>query len=325
MRSLLFIPADDEKKLGKGVGSGADALILDLEDSVSAPRKAAARAVAAQYIAATRPLERRPLLYVRINALDTPYWEQDLAGVIGSRPDGVLLPKARSGEDVHTLSIALNHAEERAGAAEGRNAHHRADDRGADLAAADAHLRRLQRATGGPNLGRGGPLRRHRRSRPTARRTDTGPRPTSWRATCACSRPWPPTCSRSTPCSSISVTRRACAPRRWQPRVTASPARWPSIPIRWRSSTRCSRRRPEEIAMSEEIVKAFADNPQAGVLGIRGADGGSRPHRPRRAHPRPRQGSDAAGVRSKARRYAGGGPNTRAAFRPVKPNEFDIV
>jgi len=119
MRSLLFIPGDDERKLAKGVGCGADALILDLEDAVSAPRKAAARAVTQQYIAATRALEPRPLLYVRLNALDTPYWEDDLAGVMGSRPDGVLLPKARSGGDVHTLSIALNHAEEHAGVARG--------------------------------------------------------------------------------------------------------------------------------------------------------------------------------------------------------------
>ena len=115
MRSLLFIPGDDEKKLAKGVGCGADALILDLEDAVSAARKAAARAITAQYVAATRALKTRPLIYVRVNALDTPYWEDDLAGIMGSRPDGVLLPKARSGGDVHTLSIALNHAEERAG------------------------------------------------------------------------------------------------------------------------------------------------------------------------------------------------------------------
>jgi citrate lyase subunit beta/citryl-CoA lyase len=119
MRSLLFIPGDDERKLGKGVGAGADALILDLEDSVSAARKAAARQIAAQYIASTRALEGRPLLYVRINALDTPLWEDDLAGVIGARPDGILLPKARSGEDVHKLSIALHHAEEHAGAPTG--------------------------------------------------------------------------------------------------------------------------------------------------------------------------------------------------------------
>jgi citrate lyase subunit beta / citryl-CoA lyase len=115
MRSLLFIPGDDERKLAKGVGCGADALILDLEDAVSAARKAAARALTAQYVATTRLLKPRPLLYVRVNALETAYWEEDLAGIMGSRPDGVLLPKARSGGDVHTLSIALNHAEERAG------------------------------------------------------------------------------------------------------------------------------------------------------------------------------------------------------------------
>jgi citrate lyase subunit beta/citryl-CoA lyase len=56
---------------------------------------------------------------VRINALDTPYWQDDLAGVMGAAPDGIMLPKPRSGEDVHKLSIALNHAEERAGIAAG--------------------------------------------------------------------------------------------------------------------------------------------------------------------------------------------------------------
>lgn len=119
MRSLLFIPADDEKKLGKGMGVGADALILDLEDAVSAARKAAARQIAAQYIDEVRGLAERPLLYVRINALDTSLWEEDVAGLARALPDGILLPKARSGEDVHTLSIALNHAEEKAGAPTG--------------------------------------------------------------------------------------------------------------------------------------------------------------------------------------------------------------
>ena len=84
---------------------------------------------------------------MRINALDTPYWEDDLAGVMAGRPDGILLPKARSGEDVHTLSIALHHAEERAGVRHGHNPHHRAGDGGADLAAAAADLRR-RRARG---------------------------------------------------------------------------------------------------------------------------------------------------------------------------------
>lgn len=119
MRSLLFIPADDEKKLSKGIATGADALILDLEDAVSLPRKAAARTLAAEYLAETRPRERRPRLYVRINALDTGLWQEDVSSIAGARPDGILLPKARSGEDVHTLSIALNHEEERSGAPTG--------------------------------------------------------------------------------------------------------------------------------------------------------------------------------------------------------------
>jgi citrate lyase subunit beta/citryl-CoA lyase len=119
MRSLLFIPADDEKKLGKGAATGADALILDLEDAVSAPRKAAARPIAARYVAETRQREGRPRLYVRINALDTDLWEEDVASIVPARPDGIFLPKSRSGEDVHKLSIALHLAEERSGVPDG--------------------------------------------------------------------------------------------------------------------------------------------------------------------------------------------------------------
>jgi len=115
MRSLLFIPADDEHKLAKGLATGADALIIDLEDSVSAARKPAARAVAKAYIAANVARRPRPQILVRINALDTAFWQEDLVGVIDARPDAILLPKARSGEDVHTLSVALGEAEQRAG------------------------------------------------------------------------------------------------------------------------------------------------------------------------------------------------------------------
>jgi citrate lyase subunit beta/citryl-CoA lyase len=113
MRSLLFIPADDEKKLAKGLATGADGLILDLEDSVSAANKPAARALAKAYIETTAAGAHRPQLLLRINALDTPYWQDDLLGVMDARPDVILLPKARSGEDVHTLSVALGQAEQR--------------------------------------------------------------------------------------------------------------------------------------------------------------------------------------------------------------------
>src|SRR5262245_36431894 len=112
VRSLLFIPADDERKLAKGPATGADALILDLEDAVSESRKGAARGLASEFIKSSKAQQGRPTLYVRINALDTAHWQDDLAGIMSAGPDGILLPKARSGEDVHKLSIALHHAEE---------------------------------------------------------------------------------------------------------------------------------------------------------------------------------------------------------------------
>jgi citrate lyase subunit beta/citryl-CoA lyase len=111
MRSMLFVPADSERKLAKAFASGADAIILDLEDSVAADRKSQGREMARAFVAAEKGKTGRPLLYVRINALDTNLWEDDLAAVMPSHPDGIMQPKTRSGEDVHRLSIALHHAE----------------------------------------------------------------------------------------------------------------------------------------------------------------------------------------------------------------------
>jgi citrate lyase subunit beta / citryl-CoA lyase len=119
MRSLLFVPADSEKKLAKASQCNADALVIDLEDSVVQQKKPAARAMAAAFLAEARSRAQRPRLYVRINALDTDYWEGDLAAIMGAQPDGILLPKPRSGEDVHRLSLTLHHAEERSGAETG--------------------------------------------------------------------------------------------------------------------------------------------------------------------------------------------------------------
>jgi len=119
MRSLLFVPGDSERKTAKALATGADALILDLEDSVAADRKPVGRAMVREFLAAAPAAGSRPLLYVRINSLDTPYWEADVSGVVAARPDGILLPKARSGEDVHQLSVTLDHLEERAGMAPG--------------------------------------------------------------------------------------------------------------------------------------------------------------------------------------------------------------
>ena len=115
MRSFLFVPGDSQKKLDKSLGTGADALILDLEDSVAPPNKETAREITRAFIEAHGGSDEAPRLFVRINDLETPYWEDDLETVVGAAPFGVMLPKARSGDDVHRLSIALDHLEARSG------------------------------------------------------------------------------------------------------------------------------------------------------------------------------------------------------------------
>jgi len=118
MRSLLFVPADSERKLAKALSVGADALILDLEDSVASERRPHARALAAEFITSTRKAANRPLLYVRVNPIDSADAEADIAGVVPAGPDGVIQPKPNSGQDVHRLSIELGHIEQQAGLTE---------------------------------------------------------------------------------------------------------------------------------------------------------------------------------------------------------------
>lgn len=107
MRSWLFIPGDDPRKLAKGAESGADALILDLEDSVAATRKQAARS---ETVALLRELGKdavRPRLYVRVNPLGSPENLLDLDAVMPARPDGIVLPKAEGGASIQQLGVRL--------------------------------------------------------------------------------------------------------------------------------------------------------------------------------------------------------------------------
>jgi len=107
MRSLLFVPGDSEKKHAKALESGADALILDLEDSVALAAKPHARAAVAAFIGDTRPRAVRPRLYVRVNPLDGGLTEADLDAVMVAGPDGIMLPKSLGAADVQRLGIKL--------------------------------------------------------------------------------------------------------------------------------------------------------------------------------------------------------------------------
>jgi len=118
MRSWLFVPGDSERKLEKSLSSGADALILDLEDSVSAERKGAARTLVTQFLLAHHS-EATPALYVRINALDTELSQGDLDHVMTGAPDGIVLPKAAGGADVQLLSSRIAVGEALHGIADG--------------------------------------------------------------------------------------------------------------------------------------------------------------------------------------------------------------
>jgi citrate lyase subunit beta/citryl-CoA lyase len=105
MRSLLFVPADSERKLSRGPQSGADAVILDLEDSVVPANRPIARSQARNFLASTGSAEFRR--YVRINPLSSGVALDDLAAVMPGTPDGVLLPKSVP-EDLRTLDHYLS-------------------------------------------------------------------------------------------------------------------------------------------------------------------------------------------------------------------------
>jgi citrate lyase subunit beta/citryl-CoA lyase len=119
MRSLLFVPADGGSKLDKAVASGADAVIIDLEDSIAPERKDTARAAALGFLKRASAASGRPRLLVRINGLDTGMTDADLDAVVAGTPDAVVLPKAEGATSVVHLDAKLAAREAIAGAPEG--------------------------------------------------------------------------------------------------------------------------------------------------------------------------------------------------------------
>ena len=100
LRSLLFVPADRPERFAKAAASGADALILDLEDSVAPEKKAVGRVAVAEWLAGDRA---GVATFVRVNPLDGDLTDADLAAVLPGKPDGLLLPKAEGAKSVEAL------------------------------------------------------------------------------------------------------------------------------------------------------------------------------------------------------------------------------
>lgn len=106
-RSMLYMPGSNARALEKARTLPADGVILDLEDSVAPDAKAVAREQVAAAVAA-KGFGRREVL-VRINALDTPWWADDLTAAAQAKPDGILVPKISSVAELRTVAVRLAH------------------------------------------------------------------------------------------------------------------------------------------------------------------------------------------------------------------------
>ena len=117
LRSLLFVPGNSERKFARAKVCAADALILDLEDFVAPPRKAAARALVARLI--DDEADRVWSCFVRVNALDTGLTLDDLAAVVKPGLDAILIPKANGAAELEPIGARLDALEESAGMRQG--------------------------------------------------------------------------------------------------------------------------------------------------------------------------------------------------------------
>jgi citrate lyase subunit beta/citryl-CoA lyase len=103
LRSMLFVPGDRPDRMEKALGAGADALILDLEDAVAPAAKPEARRAVAGFLKANQAAK----LWVRVNPVDSPECDRDLAALLPAHPDGIVLPKAEGGASVAELTRRL--------------------------------------------------------------------------------------------------------------------------------------------------------------------------------------------------------------------------
>lgn len=107
MQTLLFVPGDSARKLEKALSSGADALLVDLEDSVSPANKVLARQMARDFVTAHGNKAGAPKLIVRINSGESGLMDADLDAVVCEGLTGLMLPKCCGGRDVQQLSARM--------------------------------------------------------------------------------------------------------------------------------------------------------------------------------------------------------------------------
>ncbi len=121
-RSWLFVPGDSEKKLLKTPETGAHALIVDLEDAVTLHAKPAARRIARDWLEAHKRqiTMRKQARWVRINAVETGLWREDLAAVMPGAPEGIMLPKAEGPEQIRQVAAEIYELEQRHGIPNGQ-------------------------------------------------------------------------------------------------------------------------------------------------------------------------------------------------------------
>lgn len=105
MRSWLFAPGDSERKMTKAVESGADVVLLDLEDAVTPENKPLARQIVHDFV---KDHVERARIWVRVNPFDGPYTLTDLAAIMPAHPGGIMLPKVYGRADVEMLDHYLS-------------------------------------------------------------------------------------------------------------------------------------------------------------------------------------------------------------------------
>jgi len=108
-RTYLFVPGTRRERFDKALASGADRVVLDLEDAVAADDKASARGAVAAWLRAAAPADR-PRIVVRINDAGSPWFAADLAALGDALATSVLLPKAESSAQIAQTRAALPHA-----------------------------------------------------------------------------------------------------------------------------------------------------------------------------------------------------------------------